>query len=185
MFPETLPISQAAEIAFEGDLFFPVAKPGDTTPYYVPGTKLPGFIPPPGTVLTVSVPLTAAQLLTTFSAPLTLVPAPGVGMMLVFVWSGYDVLPGNSPYINTDGGPQIWFGTPTGTAFDDYALGTLFAATAPSVAQGASQISSAVTARANVENQPLVLASPSADMTNGNGTGTLTLAYSIVSLTSS
>jgi hypothetical protein len=186
MFPAPLPISDANTIPFEADLFLPVAKPGDTTPYNLRGSSLPGFTPLPGPIIVASFTFTSSQLLATYSAPITLVPAPGIGMTFGFVLTRYDVLPGTNPYIALDGGPQIWFGTAAGTAFDSYALGSLFEeATQQSVVQGTSALSATIVARGGVENLPLVLASPSANMTNGNGIGTLTIAYTIIPLTPS
>ena len=147
------------------------------------GSQLPGYVPPDVPVLTiVSIPLTSAQLLATFSSPLTLVAAPGVGLAFAFAWSIYDVLAGSAPYVATDTGPQVWYGTSVGTAFDGLALAALFAATTNQIVQGQANLTSPAS-RAGIENQPLVLASPSADMTAGNGTATLTIAYSVVPLT--
>ena len=185
MFPAPLPISDANTIPFEADLFLPVAKPGDATPYNLRGSSLPGFTPPVGPIIVTSITLTSTQLLATYTAPITLVPAPGINMTLGFVLTRYDVLPGTNPYIALDGGPQIWFGTAAGTAFDSYVLGVLFGETTQSAVQGASNLSSNIVARGGIENLPLVLASPSINMTNGNGSATLTIAYCVIPLTPS
>lgn len=181
--PLPVPISQASVIPFAADLMFPVSVPGNNTPSAVPGSALPGYLPPgtPGLTI-VTIPLTAAQLLVTFSNPLVLVPAPGVGKAFAFAWSIYDVLYGGTAYVVGDTGPQIWYGTSAGIAFDGLALGALFAATTNQVVQGSTNLSAPMS-RAGIENQPLVLASPTSDMTIGNSTGSLTIAYSIIPLT--
>lgn len=181
--PLPVPIPMAAPVQFAPDLIFPVAVPGSNAPSRISGSQLPGYASPGTPVLTIiSVTLTSAQLLATFSSPLTLVAAPGVGMAFAFAWSFYDVLAGSAPYVATDTGPQVWYGTSVGTAFDGLALATLFAATTNQIVQGQTNLISPAS-RAGIENQPLVLASPSFDMTAGNGTATLTIAYSVVTLT--
>lgn len=183
--PLPVPISQAATVGFAADLLFPVAVPGNNVPSVVPGSALPGYLPAGTASLTiVTIPLARVELLATFSNPLVLVPAPGVGNTFAFGWSIYDVLYGGTAYVAGDGGPQIWYGTSVGTAFDSLALGPLFASTTNRVVQGATNLST-IRSRAAIENQPLVLASPSSNMTAGNGTGSLTIAYSIIPLTSS
>jgi hypothetical protein len=181
--PLPVPISQTGNlVTFAPDLLFPVAVPGTTAPAAIYGRELPGYFSPGTPALTIiTVPLTTADLLSTFSVPLVLAPAPGVGMAFAFAWSFYDFLAGSLPYVVGDTGPQIWFGTAVGTAFDALALGTMFAGTTNQIVQGSISLTSP-TSRAGIENQPLILASPASDMTNGNGTATLTIACSVVTL---
>lgn len=133
--------------------------------------------------------LTSAQLLALFSDPVTIIPAPGAGKMIQVVAAIYELIYGSTTYEGSDGTQGLYYETgESQNAADNFGSqsNNLFQNTANAVASSFGLVSvydtAGIVPTEDVENQPVVLSSTSADMTTGNGTGAITVIYSVVTL---
>lgn len=136
---------------------------------------------PAGAVLsTGKISLTNAQLLNLFSSPVPIIAAPGVGLCLFVIAAIYETINTPPGFTSPDGGPNLYYGSGSGQVADNpttaFSLGNTLVGSASSFQGGNA-------GTAEVENQALVLANPTSNMTGGNnGTGTLTVLYAVISL---
>lgn len=145
-------------------------------PYTTPGPS-PFF----GTAVIV---LSSAQLLALHSAPVTVIPAPGVGKYIQVISASYELIFGTLQYTSSDSGPALYYAPLSGNhPADGAAAASAFAGAASGVlvTGGAAALGLAV-ATSVVANAAVVLGNESTNMSAGNGTGTLTVIYAIVSL---
>lgn len=128
------------------------------------------------------VTLEPAQLLTLNSAPPQLVPAPGVGWMLVPGFAVFTFHPGTVGYSNINQFARIAW-SPSKAAGDFY-MGVVLAETQKtiSLANVVDDLPQAVWAP-ELENLPLSLRAAAGDPQDGDGTLDVTLTYTIVDVT--
>jgi hypothetical protein len=130
----------------------------------------------PATLLSVKVSLSSSQILNATTSPVTVIPAPGAGKVVVIIQSVYSYIFGTTPY---SGGPVgLYYGTTPNQA--DYGQLFFFALSASSfglVGQGGNQ-SDLIS---QYENQP-ILFTGTGPYTGGDGTGAVTVWYVIASV---
>jgi hypothetical protein len=144
-----------------------------------------------GAVLsTGKISLTSAQLLALHSSPVPIIAAPGAGKMILVLSALYELIYGSAAYECSDQTQGLFFGTGvSGNAADSASDDTLgyqvFTAPADTVVVSAPLINTQIAPVAptsGAENQPVVLSSYVADMTTGDGTGSITVLYTVVTL---
>lgn len=134
-----------------------------------------------GAVLsTAKISLTSAQLLALNTSPVEIIAAPGTGKYIAVIQSVYNSLAGATPYAYADGsnGNGLFYGGADG-AGGDGTDNQVFANASSAINVGTGGLGSALT---NVENLPLLLTDPAGNMTAGDGTGSITVLYSIIDL---
>jgi hypothetical protein len=124
--------------------------------------------------------LTNAQLLALNTSPVTLIPAPGAGMMTTV--RGYVLsLTFVTTALSGGGVPNIFYGSSSGqVAVAGSTISTTLGNTASVI--GSSNPPGSAGAPSLFTNLPIVLAQPDGDYTTGDSTATITLLYSMVTL---
>lgn len=122
-----------------------------------------------------------SQLLNLFSSPLGILPAPGAGKAILIFQTFYVLTFGTVAYVSPGFANYLFYGTPGGQPADSgdndvFTVGSSSATTSVGGLQGGTA------SLASVENQPIVFANPTANMTTGDGTGGLVAFYSVVDL---
>lgn len=127
----------------------------------------------------VSVALTSQQILNLAASPVTIVAAPGEGRALVPI--AWLITLTDSDYTN-NGTTDFYFGSnrgDTGLSAGGQTPGDVFAAGTG----GGMQFAPAhLYTTTDIENEPIVLATVGADLTDGAGTGMATIIYATVDL---
>ena len=137
--------------------------------------------PVPDILQTTTVTLSSAQLLALNTAPAVLLAPPGAGKYNLIMAASFELIFGTTEYTPA-GDESVFFGSVTGTI-----NGNLLPAFQDAFASGSSNVTfttrnSASAATPTLENQALVLGSPSANATGGDGTMSITLYYVTVTL---
>jgi len=136
----------------------------------------------PVTLRKIAVPISSAQILAMNVTPVTLVPAPGAGLVLVpvaafLVWNF-----GGTPYTSGASNLLLEYNAQTGVnAFGSTTISTVITGGASEIRIGFSQANT-IAVLTNAANLPIT-ARLSAAATLGNGTMTLTIYYDIVPAT--
>lgn len=146
--------------------------------------KLAGGGSPGAVSSTGKIVVSSAHLLSLFSSPVEIIPAPGAGKMVIIVASFYGLIFGTAQYIVTGSfAPALFYTSSAGNPADVApAQGTVLQGSASAVQLISGQfVNSLVSGTADFENQPVVL-TQDADMTDGDGTGSITVLYSIIDL---
>lgn len=136
---------------------------------------MPGGFQSPSSVLIASKTLTAAQVLAIFTTPQTIIPAPGPGNMIDVLGIVQNYTYKGTPYVDGGGNMVLGFG----------GLGLWQFATLGYWDQAASQLLTQVPITTGqqtlaVSNLALTLSHTVANPTAGNGTISVTVAYTIV-----
>jgi hypothetical protein len=122
-----------------------------------------------------TVSLSSHDLLNLSTRPITLVPAPGAGMVLILVLAIYRTTFGTSAYT---GNAQCYYGSTNEMV--DMGDGNAFQATSNTVATAASFCeyngSQVFTPMTDLINQPIVVGA-SVTLAGGDGTGTVSVLY--------
>lgn len=132
-----------------------------------------------GTVQTVTVTLTSAQILTLYSSPVQVVPAPGAGQILNPISFTLQYKFGTTAYVVAQ--QDIHF---TGPAQNQYAnLSAVNFLDAPSSRVATVPATGQASAdAATYANQPIMVGLTASDATQGDGTVTITVCYTVVAL---
>jgi len=139
---------------------------------------------PPQTIagvwLQTTIPLTSDQIIGA-QTPIPLLPAPGEGKQYVVHYVFYNYNFGTTNYSGGNSPFQVWYGTSISLDVGDQYL---FAQGGSSSIQSFSYSAyeSAPLGTSICENCPLFLWAPNGSYTGGDGTGSVTLFYSIVNL---
>jgi hypothetical protein len=140
------------------------------------------FTTPPviANIATAVVLVTSAQLLALHTTPVTIVPAPGAGKAILILGRGLALsfVAGASAYVSTGSDEGLYYGVTSNLASGAAVASTLTGASSAI----ATQNGAASTNPALLNNQPIVLYGPTANMTAGNGTATVTVIYAIAQL---
>jgi hypothetical protein len=140
--------------------------------------------PAGGPVQSVTVSLSSAQLLALHTSPVTIVPAPGTGNVVVPLAWALAYTYGSTTYVSSDSGPILsWNNTtsPEASSFD-ITLNFLLTQTSSQFGFVSGLESGNTGAPSAFNNQPLLLGNVTSNMTTGNGTAKLTVWYSILVL---
>src|ERR1700731_4464548 len=127
------------------------------------------------------VALTNTQLSNLFTDPVLLIAAPGPGKAIMVTDAIATLIFGTSGYLVTDDGPNLWYGTDVAVG---QAVGYNFAGVFSAVTNSIEiPLPTTIIASLSVlENQPVMLLSDGSNMTGGDGTGSITVYYTIVNL---
>ena len=136
---------------------------------------------PPGSVVTATITLSKAQLLNLFSAPVSVLPAPGAGKAIVIFQSFYVLHYGTTTYLSPGFNNGLFYASPSGAAADAGDNG-VFTTASSAMTSSPAGFQGGIAVLNTVENQPVVLANATADMTTGDGTGVLFVFYAIVTI---
>jgi hypothetical protein len=144
----------------------------------------PGGIPIGGSAVlsTGKISLTTAQLLSLNTSPVTIIPAPGASKYIYVVMSSYELIFGTTPFVLNDGdqGPGLFYGSISGFTADNASGSGAFSASESCISTGTSGYTTSPTT--SFENLPVILANGIADMTDGDGIGTMTVIYTVIDL---
>lgn len=124
----------------------------------------------------IRVALTSAQILAASATPVTIIPAPGAGQVIVVTSVTYNLVAGTQYAVGTAGG--LYYGISSGQAIDTHGV-TTFNSAASSVAIYLPLVAN--TALANVVNLAVVFTATAA-FTTGTGTGSINVDYITVTL---
>jgi hypothetical protein len=126
--------------------------------------------------------LTTAQLLSLNTSPVTIIPAPGPGKCIMVILSVYELIFGTTPFVlnNGDQGPGLYYGSTSGYTADNASGNGAFSGSSNTISTGNDVYSPLPTS--GFENLPIILGSSFANMTGGDGTGTINVLYWIVTL---
>jgi len=128
----------------------------------------------------VTVTLTSAQLQRLASSPVQFAPAPGAGQMIYVLSSMAQYKAGSAPYVAQSGRLNVYTGNSGNTAGATPALGFLDKGTSQVRLMGAP---SSGDPQSSYENQALMVTNDGAtEWTNGDGTITMTVYYTVVAL---
>jgi len=122
--------------------------------------------------LRASVILTSAQILGMFANPVTLVPAPGSGLLLFPLFAMCETTPGTVNYAN---GGLVNIGNVNATFFQ-FAAATI---TNASASFHSNNPGSFLTSTQNLNNSPLQITNSTGAFTAGNGTARVTVYYTV------
>jgi len=125
----------------------------------------------------VKITLSSAQLLNSFTAPITLIAAPGAGKIINIVECVYQFNYGTATYVNPN---ACSIHTDT-INFPQIPFGAGFLTSATSILGKVAPNSSA-SSTAFADNQSVIFETGTADPTTGDGTLDLYLTYSIITL---
>lgn len=133
-----------------------------------------------GPVTEVRVALTSTQLLHLFSSPVTIIASPGAGKLIVVDNVAFSLTFNSIPYVTTDDTINLFYNNfPAGDGAIPPIAG-LFQSSDSEVWIGTA-VSTNFPAAIDAD-QPIILTSQVANMTAGDGTGSVTVLYHVVTL---
>lgn len=127
-----------------------------------------------------SVTLSSAQVLAIFTTPITVVAAPGAGLMVLPTAALFNYTFVSTAYTDGGGSLFLYYGSNAGTAATSSMATSGFWTLTHSAATQSTIINHSNAAVTALANQPLVLQQNTANPTLGNGTLTVTVAYAVV-----
>src|SRR5690349_7998744 len=132
-------------------------------------------------VQTATITLTSAQILGLYTTPVQVVPAPGTGQLLNPLSFTLQYKFGSTPYTVSPQGIQFISGAPGRDEYGSVTTSNLLDAPSSRVAT-ASANGQAGGDPATYANQPLMVDLSTSDPTGGDGTLTITVTYTVVTL---
>lgn len=129
----------------------------------------------------VRVALTSAQLLSLNSSPMEILPSPGPGQYVYVIASSYELTFGTTAYSSNDTGPGLYYAPSSQGLPADNAVGArAFSGSGSIVSANVGVVANATPD--SIDNAAILLMNPTDDMTDGDGTGSLTVLYSVINL---
>ena len=130
-------------------------------------------------ILRVTMHFTTKQLLHLFSRPVVVIAAPGAGKYVRVVQTTYQLNFGTVAFVSVGADEQLYWGN--GNLLADSGASAVFTDTISTIS-GAG-ITVGTMGLTTIEDQPVVFASRTQDMTVGDGTGKIVVLYTIVDIT--
>jgi hypothetical protein len=130
-----------------------------------------------GTMQSATVSLSSAQLLALNSSPVTIVPAPGAGNVILVLGIVEEFTAGADAYTDSGGETGLYFSSLAFGSIDGQNLGQACIGNVTGVGAGINALEPILFATADIVNQGIVAYSPTANMTGGDGTAKITVYY--------
>jgi len=168
--------------AFTGTPTAPTAAPGTNTTQLATTAFVEAAVSG-GAPLTAKVTISSARILTLFSVPVPIIPAPGVGKYINVLNVIVEYQFGTTPY-DVGEAIELWLSPADGGANDSSVYGlnnAIITQTSDQIALGSLSLANGAvfSARSVLENQGMNFASDTSDPTGGDGVLVVTVVYEI------